>query len=306
VTANCFGLVLTSELSSGPQSGSTFLKGTTPIEFKVSDGSQEEICSFEVRVVDNEPPALSCEQLTTRLENDFRLCSAVYNYEPPVATDNCEGVFTVKSEGTAFDSPFLVGTTTTTYKAADSSVNVNSCSFDVLVVDTEAPVLLCDGLPVTKSNDPGKCGAVHVYIAPVCKDNCFVCTTKQKAGLVSTSFFPVGTTTNTFESKDPVDNTSGCSFPVEILDVEPATVSCELGVNPAGIQAENATPGFFKIQAADNCGIASIELLDQARYSFGKYFSDGDLIKYVDNGGEKKTIRDGAGKNCSTSRFFSC
>lgn len=304
MTANCFGLVLTAVLSSGPKSGSTFPEGTTPIIFMVKKGDQEEICSFGVSVVDIEPPALSCEQLTTKLENNFRLCSAVYDYEPPVATDNCESVVTAKTEGTEFDDPFPVGTTTTTYEAADQSGNVNSCSFDVLVEDKEAPVLLCDGLPVTNGNDAGQCGAVHVYDAPVCEDNCLVCTTMQTAGLVSTSFFPVGTTTNTFESNDPDDNTSACSFPVEILDVEPATVSCELGVNPEGKQAENAEPGFFKIQAADNCGIASIELLDEAGYSFGDYFSDGDLMKYVDNGG-MKTIGDGAGKNCSTSSFFS-
>ena len=46
MTANCFGLVLTAVLSSGPKSGSTFKEGTTPIEFMVKKGDQEEICSF--------------------------------------------------------------------------------------------------------------------------------------------------------------------------------------------------------------------------------------------------------------------
>jgi hypothetical protein len=50
-------------------------------------------------------------------------------------------------------------------------------------------------------------------------------TVEQTAGLASGSFFPVGTTTNTFEITDADDNVTTCSFDITVEDNESPTVT---------------------------------------------------------------------------------
>src|SRR5690606_26088196 len=63
----------------------------------------------------------------------------------------------------------------------------------------------------------------------------------QIAGLPSGSVFPVGTTTNTFETTDPSGNISTCSFDVTVEDTEAPVANC---VAPFTVQLDalgNAT-----------------------------------------------------------------
>ncbi|HBC05843.1 MAG TPA: hypothetical protein DC015_17020, partial [Aequorivita sp.] len=96
-----------------------------------------------------------------------------------------------QTAGLPSGSTFPIGTTTNTFIVTDSSGNTATCSFDVTVNDTEAPAITCPG-NIIQSNDPGVCGAVITYTAPVGTDNCSGSTTIQTAGLASGSTFPVG------------------------------------------------------------------------------------------------------------------
>ncbi|MFT3909366.1 MAG: HYR domain-containing protein [Ferruginibacter sp.] len=60
----------------------------------------------------------------------------------------------------------------------------------------------------------------------------------QTAGLPSGSYFPVGTTTNTFLATDASGNTSTCSFDVTVIDNQPPTV-----IFPAGNITTQLDPG---------------------------------------------------------------
>ena len=75
---------------------------------------------------------------------------------------------------------------------------------------------------ITVNNDPGQCGAVVNYVAPVGTDNCPGATTTQIAGLPSGSLFPVGTTVNTFQVTDTATppNVTTCSFNVTVNDTD--------------------------------------------------------------------------------------
>jgi hypothetical protein len=299
VTANCFAELPNLNQLEGLASGNYFTEGVTVNTFQVvGSNGQSESCVFEITVNDKEAPGISCDGLSTTLGNDVGKCSAVYEYVAPLATDNCPGPVTARTAGPQYEGePYPVGSTTTTFEAADASGNTNSCSFTVVVEDREPPFLSCAGLQVTKENDAGMCGAVHDYQSPSCSDNCNICVTEQILGTMETEakYFPVGTTTNSFVSEDTSGNKNSCEFAVVIVDTELPFVSCELGVNPSGKPAKKSTSGFFMLQASDNCGIDSIELIDAEGYNFGDYFEDGTLIKYDDDTDEKD-IQDGSGK----------
>ncbi len=251
-TDNCPDATTTQ--TAGLASGSTFPVGTTTNTFEVTDASgQKTSCSFTVTVEDNENPVVT-------VPNDIVVntapgtCAAVVNFTP-TATDNCSGV-TIESSP-ASGSTFPKGTTTVTVTATDASGNQDVDTFDVTVNDNEAPAISCPA-NINTNVDPGTCGAVVNYTAPVGTDNCPGATTEQTAGLPSGATYPVGTTTNTFKVTDASGHETSCSFTVTVVDNEPPAISC-----PANIET-NADPGtcgavvnYATPVGTDNCSGAT-------------------------------------------------
>src|SRR5207248_3493731 len=90
------------------------------------------------------------------------------------ATDNCDSNPTItgtRSDNQPLNAPYPKGTTTITWTAKDSANNSSSCSQTVTVNDTESPTISCPA-NITRNNDPGICGAMVTYTAPVGSDNC--------------------------------------------------------------------------------------------------------------------------------------
>jgi subtilisin-like proprotein convertase family protein len=66
---------------------------------------------------------------------------------------------------------FPTGTTVNTFTVTDAAGNSSTCSFNVTVIDNEAPSVICPA-NIIVNNDPGTCGAVVNYSAPTGTDNC--------------------------------------------------------------------------------------------------------------------------------------
>lgn len=129
--------------------------------------------------------------------------------------DNCVGPVTVtQTDGTGFTDgdEFPIGTTLQEYTAEDQYGNVSVCSFNVVVNDTEAPVITC-------ADDIIACDGDVVTFTVTTSDNCPGEVLVQTAGLPSGSVFPLGITTNTFEVTDASGNTATCSFDVNVTPV---------------------------------------------------------------------------------------
>jgi hypothetical protein len=70
--------------------------------------------------------------------NDVDQCDAKVNWQPPVATDNCGILSVVQTTGQPTGSVFPVcEINTIEYTATDIHGNTMTCSFDVLVIDTQ-------------------------------------------------------------------------------------------------------------------------------------------------------------------------
>jgi gliding motility-associated-like protein len=237
----------------GLASGSLFPVGVTNNLFEVTDANgNTDTCSFNVIITDTEFPTITCPADIAQ-NNDIGACGAVINYTAPTGLDNCPGSTTVQIAGLASGALFPIGTTINTFEVTDASGNVSTCSFNVIISDTEFPTLICPS-DVAQDNDLGMCGAVVTYTTPIGIDNCSGATTIQTAGLASGSSFPVGTTTNTFEVTDASGNTTTCSFDVVINDAELPTITCLADI------AQNNDPGqcsavvtYVAPVGADNC-----------------------------------------------------
>ena len=247
-TDNCPGATTTQ--TAGLPSGSTFPVGTTTNTFEVTDASgQKTSCSFTVTVEDNENPVVTVPDDIV-VDTAPGTCAAVVNFTP-TATDNCSGVTVVSSP--ASGSTFQKGTTTVTVTATDASGNQDVDTFDVTVNDNEAPAISCPA-DITTNVDPGSCGAVVTYTAPVGTDNCAGATTTQTAGLPSGSTFPVGTTTNTFKVTDASGHETSCSFTVTVVDNEPPAISCPANITTnADPESCSAVVNYPTPVGTDNC-----------------------------------------------------
>ena len=149
-------------------------------------------------------------------------------------------------------------TITRTWTAIDACGNASSCDQIITVVDTTPPAITCPA-NISVNNDPGVCGAIVTYAAPVGTDTCGTPTTTQIAGLASGATFPVGTTTNTFEVDDGCGNMVTCSFDVTVTDNEPPVAVCmDITVQLDATGDASITAGDIDGGSTDNCGIASL------------------------------------------------
>ncbi|MAK35139.1 MAG: hypothetical protein CMC15_03055 [Flavobacteriaceae bacterium] len=161
-----------------------------------------------------------------------------------------------QTAGLPSGSTFPVGTTTNTFVVTDGAGNTATCSFDVTINDTEAPMITCPG-DIMVNNDPGDCAAIVSFMATA-TDNCSAMVTYSQDPGTS---FPVGTTTVTATATDPAGNTASCTFDVTVTDNEPPVAVCmDLTVQLDASGNASITPADIDGGSSDNCGIASLAI----------------------------------------------
>ncbi|MCB9235899.1 MAG: HYR domain-containing protein [Bacteroidia bacterium] len=238
--------------------GDEFPVGTTTVCYQATDpaGNSDECC-FTVTVVDNENPEITCPANIT-VNNDLGVCGAAVSYVV-TASDNCPGQSVSQSAGLASGAVFPIGNTTNTFTATDASGNTASCTFHVVVIDNENPVINCPA-NIAVSTDFGVCGANVSYLVTA-SDNCPGQTVAQNGGLGSGALYPVGTTVNSFTVTDANGNTASCTFNVAVSDNELPVALCQnvtVQLNASG--NGSTTANAVNNGSSDACGIASLTL----------------------------------------------
>ena len=112
-------------------------------------------------------------------------------------------------------SSFSKGPTTVNCSVRDAANNLSTCSFNVTVVDTQAPIITCPVSIISNTVNAGD-PSVAVSFAPAAADHCpgvsVACVPP------SGSIFPRGTTTVTCTATDGANNQKTCAFTVRIFD----------------------------------------------------------------------------------------
>jgi hypothetical protein len=223
--------------------------GQYTIRLIANDSELADTCFLIVTVnADTEDPVLTCGGDVT-VGNAAGLCEAVVNLSGhSTATDNCPGV--VVSYAPVSGSTFPKGTTLVTATATDAAGNTATCTFNVIVQDTEDPVLTC-GSDVTVGNTPGLCEAVvNLTGHSTATDNCPGVVVSYNPASGST--FPVGTTLVTATATDAAGKAVSCTFNVIVQDTEDPVITC-----PANLAVGASDPtdpdhtGYAT--ATDNC-----------------------------------------------------
>ena len=156
---------------------------------------------------------------------------------------------------------FPVGTTTNTFVATDASGNSSSCSFTVIVTDTEDPKISCPA-NVNHTADSGKCSYSFTLTAATATDNCpgvTVAGVRDDAMLLSDSY-PVGTTTISWTATDAHGHSVSCNQTVTVTDNEDPKITCPPNITHTA-DSGKCSYSFKPIvaTATDNCPGVTID-----------------------------------------------
>ncbi|MGQ8338926.1 HYR domain-containing protein [Sunxiuqinia sp. A32] len=283
-TDNCPGVTITnSENGGGADASDYYDRGTTTVTFTATDtNGNTATCDVLVTIYDNEGPVVDdCPPTVLYFNNSPGTCEAVANWTEPVETeiDNCTHKNKIdwyepsQNPGDVFE----VGSTTIEYRAVDEFGNETVCSTEIIVVDSEDPVIT--GCPdnITINSDAGSCFATVSWTEPTASDNCttsgnIIWTKSSDPG----DSFPIGTTTVDYTASDEAGNIATCSFTVTVTDDEAPVISnCPTTINKNNDTGScNAIVSWTEPTASDNC-TASGDLIWTKSHTPGSTFDIG-------------------------------
>jgi len=249
-------------LTSGLASGSTFPVGTTTNVWTATDGSgNTATCSFNVTVLDNQIPTITCPGDQTR-NSDLFVCTYTTNGTEFDATfsDNCtvtdayvlSGATTGSGASTLAGILFNVGVTNVLWTATDSSGNTAACTLNVTILD--APSIVCPSDLSNVPTDLNQCYATGVNLGtPTTADSCGSTITNVTNN--APGQFPLGTTVVIWTVTNSLGNTATCAQNVIVVDNQPPVISgcpSDISVNAdAGLCSAVVT--FNNPTVTDNC-----------------------------------------------------
>jgi gliding motility-associated-like protein len=304
--------------------GVVFNLGTTTVLWTVTDvNGNITTCTYDIIVNDTELPIITCNQTTNlTLPADAGGCTYLNSGTgwDASATDNC-GVASViytltgatTGSGTTLNGVVFTGLTTVTWTATDVNGNTSTCSFDVLIEDTQVPTISC-ATNQTVVADAGVCTYTNSGTTwdATGTDNCTISfaytlsgvTTGTGASLDGVSF-NLGLTTVLWTVTDGAGNSATCSFTVTVNDTENPIITC------AADQAVNADAGVCTYAhsgtswdpiASDNCSQTVTYVMSGATAGNGGASIDGVVF----NGGITTiswTTTDGAGNTATCTQI---
>jgi hypothetical protein len=215
---------------------------------------------------------------------------AVATWTAPTAQDNCkmDTIMSSHSSGTCF----LLGTTQVGYLAKDTSGNVATCSFNIIVnayvdpcsVDTIEPTFQnCPQHIVTSTKDT--CTVV-TWDNITAQDNCEMGSTLSN--FTSGTCFPVGTTQVVYTANDASGNKSMCRFDVIVSafvdpcatdTIVPVFQNCPTGYVVTATSEACVPVSWGQLNVTDNCSSAGIV---SAFGLTGDCFSVGETVVQID------------------------
>jgi len=249
--------------------GDSFPVGTTKVIYTAKDSSGNEAapCEFNITVegggIGMITPIEPCPPDIT-VNNQAGECGAKVFWIPPTFIGDCGPVTVTSTHNPGDFFPAECESeakgTIVTYTARDEYGNEASCSFRVIVLDKEAPMV--SGCPddITVSADPEACGAKVFWIPQTFRDNCgsVTVTSTHEPG----DFFPIGTTKVIYTATDDCGNKQECSFTVTVSDTKgpmiingcPADITVRNEPGVCGAKVSWPPPVF-----SDNCGPVTVE-----------------------------------------------
>jgi gliding motility-associated-like protein len=258
---NGTGKELKVELSYGPAAGTE----TPSITYSCTDIGSHDVVLYitdnsgnvstvnaTITVEDKILPTIACVVPASSYNNNTGICGYIVpdNGLDPIAEDNCSVTVSndFNNSSTLNGTIFPIGTTTVIWTVTDASGNDATCTYDIVVVDAEAPTITCAVPAASYNNDLGVCSytVVDNSLDPVFADTCSavsVLNNFNNSATLSGAIFPIGTTTVTWTATDAFGNDAACTYDIVVVDAE--------------LPIALAKDGFIQLDATGNATITA-------------------------------------------------
>ncbi len=292
---NCGVLDLSQVGNTSNQNGAYFNVSPNPKELTYQVLDNDSLSASDniiVLVQDTIKPVIeNCISGDTTLYLSANECEKEVLLNHITASDAC-GIQTSWSfSGTLFP----LDTTSVTFTAEDVSGNSATCTFDVIVVDSIIPQLLCPPDTSVFYLSGNNCGVEVVIPTPVASDNCLD-TVTQVWGIASGTVSTITMLDSLeFRAVDFAGNEDFCKVYYSVVDtVSPTFDSCYSDtIITADIASCTQEFNYTGLTAEDNCTLNPvITQIDATNLTSGSYFPLGitnQMYQVVDSSGNINT-----------------
>ena len=232
--------------------------GDNTITLTVTDvNGNSSTCTTIVTVEDNIKPTIVCAMNTT-VSTDPGDCYATVSFPQPAVLDNCSVASVTQTAGLPSGSQFPVGTNTIEFTATDANGNSNTCTFDIIVEDNEAPLAVCNSITI-QLDEFGAASITAAQLDGGSTDACGVDTITISQDTFDCS--NVGDNDVTLTVTDIHGNESTCTAVVTVEDITaPAVVCQDITLQLDANGSVSITGMDIDGGSTDACGIASYDL----------------------------------------------
>ncbi len=279
--------------------------GSLEITFTaVDDCGNTTSCTAMILMDDTtEPSFINCPPEDLTINVDIDECGANPIFSTPIAEDNCM-VTVTQTAGPISGSEFELGTNAVEFTATDGCGNTALCQFNIIVVDSDEPTILCPSSTVQACVDLGSCSWTSVDIAPsLGVENCpdytidytiTGATVSDGTDDASGEVFELGSSMVCYTITDSSGNNSVCCFNVMVTDCENPSISCSDELNVAcGMEDVEAWQESIAATITDNCSAAEDMSIDITLItdfsSCGNTFEQSYLFTVTDEAGNMAT-----------------
>lgn len=273
VTANDNCVVPT--ISSTHASGSTFPVGFTTVTYTASDNAGNiRTASFIIQVKDGNNPLAQCKNVVLYLNNSGNATVSGTQVDGGSQDDCGIASRTISKDNITFTNTLNyncseIGNNTVIFKATDAGGNFSTCTAQVSVLDTTAPVAVCQNITRNlSSSNPGNITVSANDFNNGSTDNCSIVlyefsdnggTSYQTSKTYNCG--DIGIKNIIFRVTDQSGNKKSCNATLTILDVTNPSLTCPSSISIANdVNVCNATRNITVPTPTDNCTVTSIEL----------------------------------------------
>lgn len=210
-------------MTSGDATGRTFNAGVTTVTYMAQDASgQSATCSFNVRVIDNQPPVALCKANKTVNLKANGSVSLPVNQVNNGSYDNCGNIVSLVTNvpGNGSFGCSNTGNNTVKLTVTDDAGLTGTCTMRVTVRDNAAPVAKCANRTYTLLSCGSGCGTRAVPGNSVNNNSTDNCSISLYTTTPNTFSCANLNTINTVRLTvtDPSGNTSTCTAVITITD----------------------------------------------------------------------------------------
>jgi len=249
-------------ITQNPIAGTSISLGITPVVFTFEDeAGNSNSCSVNFEVVDLTNPTITNCPSSTTIYADQNCDVVLQNYSSGiVASDNCTSLANLSITQNPVAGTSISASQIITISVTDEANNTAQCNFNITILDTIAPIIICTGDTTISINS--SCQFVMPDFGPTVSgtDNCSVFSAMTITQTPAPTTNQSGMTVAILTLTDEQGNSSSCSINITPLDtIAPQIICPTIAAIDNGASCDFVLPDYSGLAtASDNCGSYTI------------------------------------------------